>query len=123
MVQVSIPRGAPLAGIALLALAAAVLLSVVLHPVVGIMGALLGFLVLTLGSVGAAAYRGRQRPAVRPARLPGPVAQRSVQIADGVTRQALVVPQTQTDDLQLVLTVDGYMLVNERGEVVYKLNR
>jgi hypothetical protein len=121
MVQISIPRGAPLAGIALLALAAAVLLGLALHPAVGVLGALLGLLVLAFALVGVA-YRGRSRPlAARPARLPGPVAQRSVQLAGGLTRQAQVV--TQTDGFQFVLTVDGYMLVDDRGQVVYKLKR
>jgi hypothetical protein len=124
MVQVSMPRGAPLAVIAMLALAAVVLVIAVLYPAAQVLMALLAVLVLGLGSVAAVSYRAeRRRPAVRPARLPGPVAQRSVQTAPGVTRQALVVPHQGADDLQLVLTVEGYQLVNDRGEVVYTLKR
>jgi hypothetical protein len=49
--------------------------------------------------------------------------QRGVVAADGMARQALVVPATAVDGYQAVLTIDGYMLVNVEGRVVYALNR
>ncbi len=50
-----------------------------------------------------------------------PAAQRTVYAADGSTRQALLVPIPQTDDFELVLTVEGYALVDESGRVVYRM--
>jgi hypothetical protein len=50
-------------------------------------------------------------------------AQRSVMLADGAARQALVVPAAAVDGYQAVLTVDGYALVNAEGRVVYALSR
>jgi len=52
-----------------------------------------------------------------------PRAQRGVWMADGTARQALVVPTTAVDGYQAVLTIDGYVLVNAEGRVVYALNR
>jgi len=49
--------------------------------------------------------------------------QRSVVLADGTARQALVVPATRVDGYQTVLTINGYALVNAEGRVVYALNR
>ena len=50
-------------------------------------------------------------------------AQRSVVLADGTARQALVVSATAVDGYQTVLTINGYALVNAEGRVVYALNR
>jgi hypothetical protein len=50
-------------------------------------------------------------------------AQRSVMLADGTARQALVVPATAVDGYQTVLTINGYALVNAEGRVVYPLGR
>ena len=50
-------------------------------------------------------------------------AQRSVLLADGIARQALVVPAAAVDGYQTVLTINGYALVNAEGRVVYKLSR
>ena len=52
-----------------------------------------------------------------------PRAQRSVMLADGAVRQALVVPAAAVDGYQAVLTVDGYALVNTEGQIVYALSR
>jgi hypothetical protein len=50
-------------------------------------------------------------------------AQRSVMLADGTARQALVVPADAINGYQAVLTINGYALVNAQGRVVYTLNR
>ena len=50
-------------------------------------------------------------------------AQRSVVLADGTARQALVMPAAAIDGYQTVLTINGYALVNAEGRVVYALNR
>ena len=52
-----------------------------------------------------------------------PRAQRTITAADGVARQALVVPAAAVDGYQAVLTIDGYALVNAEGRAVYALNR
>lgn len=49
---------------------------------------------------------------------PEPLVQRAIATPSGEVRQAIVVPVTQAEGYQLVLTVDGYMLLNERGDVV-----
>jgi hypothetical protein len=50
-------------------------------------------------------------------------AQRSVVLADGTARQALVVPANAIEGYQTVLTINGYALVNAEGRVVYALSR
>jgi hypothetical protein len=50
-------------------------------------------------------------------------AQRSVVLADGTVRQALVVPTAASNGYQAVLTVNGYALVNAEGRVVFALSR
>jgi len=50
-------------------------------------------------------------------------AQRSVVLADGTARQALVVSADVIDGYQTVLTINGYALVNAEGRVVYALSR
>src|SRR5262245_48354863 len=52
-----------------------------------------------------------------------PVPQRSVSFAAGVTQSALVVPMQRADGYEMVLTVDGYMLIDQTGQVVYRLKR
>jgi hypothetical protein len=49
--------------------------------------------------------------------------QRGVLMGDGTLRQALVVPATATEGYQVVLTIDGYALINDEGRVVCALNR
>jgi hypothetical protein len=49
--------------------------------------------------------------------------QRSVVLADGTARQALVVPADAINGYQTVLTINGYALVNAESRVVYMLNR
>jgi hypothetical protein len=62
--------------------------------------------------VGGAAYAARE-----------PRAQRTVLLADGTARQAQVVPVPAVEGYQVVLTIDGYALVNDDGRIVYALNR
>ena len=52
-----------------------------------------------------------------------PMPQRSISIAEGVTQSALVVPIKRADGFEMVLTVDGYMLIDQTGQVVYRLKR
>lgn len=60
------------------------------------------------------------RPTARFAAF-APAAQRSVTMQDGTARSARVVPLAQEADLQLVLTVRGYALVDQEGRVVHSL--
>ena len=69
--------------------------------------------------------RGQALAASPPAstyRIGVPRAQRGVWIADGRLRQAQVLPVAAVDGYQTVLTIDGYMLVNAAGRVVYTLS-
>jgi hypothetical protein len=52
-----------------------------------------------------------------------PRVQRSILMADGTPRQALVVPAESANGYQTVLTIDGYALANTEGRVVYALSR
>jgi len=52
-----------------------------------------------------------------------PRVQRGVWTADGTQRQAQILPVTAVDGYQAVLTIDGYVLINAEGRVVYALNR
>jgi len=52
-----------------------------------------------------------------------PMPQRSISTADGVTQSALVVPIKRADGYEMVLTVDGYMLIDQTGQEVYRLRR
>jgi hypothetical protein len=52
-----------------------------------------------------------------------PVAQRSISTAEGATRSALVTGIEQTDGYQMVLTIDGYRLIDANGQVVYTLKQ
>lgn len=62
-------------------------------------------------------------PAISVDPTTAPRAQRGVLAADGTERQALVVPAAAAEGYQTVLTIDGYVLVNAEGRVVYTLNR
>jgi hypothetical protein len=47
--------------------------------------------------------------------------QRLITTRNGQTRQAKVVPMQHMNGHELVLTVDGYMLVNEQGRVIHAI--
>jgi hypothetical protein len=55
------------------------------------------------------------------ARQRQPIRVRSIVLPDQTTRTAQVIPVEQADDLQFVLTVDGYMVVDGAGRAVYRL--
>jgi len=55
---------------------------------------------------------------VRPTML-----QRVVYTPGGTARQGIVVPVRGVDGYTTVLTTDGYKLVNDRGQIVYSLER
>jgi hypothetical protein len=52
-----------------------------------------------------------------------PMAQRIISSADGATQPALIVPIERNDGYEMVLTVDGYRLIDDVGRVVYTLKR
>jgi len=52
-----------------------------------------------------------------------PRVQRGVWAANGMQRQAQILPVAAVDGYQAVLTIDGYALINAEGRVVYALNR
>ena len=109
--------------IAALGMATIVALS---HPLAGILAILLivGLLPVLpqwLGSVDATRPHGASTRGIPFPRPTVPLAQRIILTPDGETRPAQVVSLTQSDDHQLVLTVKGYMLLNENGQVIYTL--
>jgi hypothetical protein len=52
-----------------------------------------------------------------------PVAQRTISSAEGTVQPALVVPIERDDGYDMVLTVEGYKLIDEAGQVVYTLKQ
>jgi hypothetical protein len=52
-----------------------------------------------------------------------PVAQRTISSAEGAMQPALVAPIERDDGYEMVLTVEGYKLVDRTGQVVYTLKR
>jgi hypothetical protein len=52
-----------------------------------------------------------------------PVAQRTISTAEGVTQSALVTPIERKDGYEMVLTVEGYKLIDQSGKVVHTLKR
>jgi hypothetical protein len=124
VVQVSLPRRRSWAGIAwLLASAAGVLIALAL-------GYTLVLWVMLAATALAARLFLREVAPDSQAAQPAPTgasqaahAQRGVWTADGIARQALIVPAETVEGYQTVLTLDGYALVNAEGRVVYALNR
>jgi hypothetical protein len=52
-----------------------------------------------------------------------PTAQRTISNAEGATQSALIMPIERDDGYEMVLTVEGYKLVDQAGQVVYTLRR
>ena len=52
-----------------------------------------------------------------------PVAQRTISSAEGTEQPALVAPIERDDGYEMVLTVEGYKLIDQAGQVVYTLKR
>jgi hypothetical protein len=52
-----------------------------------------------------------------------PMAQRTISSAAGTEQPALVASIERDDGYQMVLTVEGYKLIDEAGQVVYTLKR
>ena len=52
-----------------------------------------------------------------------PMAQRTISNVEGATQSALVAPIERSDGYEMVLTVEGYKLIDEAGQVVYTLKR
>ena len=52
-----------------------------------------------------------------------PVAQRTISSAEGAMQSALVAPIERDDGYEMVLTVEGYKLVDRSGQIVYTLKR
>lgn len=98
-------------------LAAALLLAGAAPAALALGAALLGG--LALSQTRALRQPAPARAAARPA-LPA-TEQRTVYTPDGAERRAVVVQGAQTDGYELVLTVEGYALVDEFGKVVYRL--
>ena len=63
----------------------------------------------------------REPRAADTTRTPSP--RRTIYGADGTEQEAFVVPVQGIDGYQTVLTAEGYMLVNDHGEIVYTLAR
>ena len=52
-----------------------------------------------------------------------PMAQRTISDAEGATQSALVAPIERGDGYEMVLTVEGYKLIDQAGQGVYTLKR
>jgi hypothetical protein len=121
MVHVQAQRHRSWAGIVWLN---AVALGVLIAALSGSLVVLLVVASIALASLLALGAGLAHRAPSAPARIAwAPVPQRSVSIAEGVTQSALVVPITQAGSYEMVLTVDGYMLIDQSGQVVYRLKR
>jgi hypothetical protein len=106
------------------ALVASLLLVVLLLP--GAAFAALGLGAGLIGTLALGQARALRRPAkVRPVARAAlqPAEQRTIYSPDGAERRALVVQGAQTDGYELVLTVEGYALVDEFGKIVYRLRQ
>jgi len=102
----------------------AVALGVLVAAIAGSLMILLVVASIALASIialGAGVASGAPSASARIAWVPVP--QRSVSIAEGVTQSAQVVPMKRADGYEMVLTVDGYMLIDQTGQVVYRLKR
>ncbi|HEU5103135.1 MAG TPA: hypothetical protein VFU22_29140 [Roseiflexaceae bacterium] len=124
MVQASLPRRRTwtsttwlIASTAAMLIALALGYTLMLWAIV-VIAALSG--VLLLGGGASARAAGQPAPA---GAGQAPQAQREVWKTDGTIQQALIVPAQATEGYQTVLTIDGYVLVNAEGQVVYALNR
>lgn len=108
---------------AVVSVAAGLLLLAVLLPLAALAATLTLALLVGLTVVGQIRAQRRTLAARSRATRAGiqPAAQRTIYAADGSTRQALLVPIPQTDDFELVLTIEGYALVDESGRVVYRM--
>lgn len=98
-------------------LAVALLLPGAALVALGLGTGLLG--VLALGQTRALRQPAPARAVARPALQASE--QRTIYNPDGTERRAMVVQGVQTDGYELVLTVEGYALVDEFGKVVYRL--
>jgi hypothetical protein len=52
-----------------------------------------------------------------------PMVQRTISSAEGTAQPALVAPIERDDGYEIVLTVEGYKLLDEAGQVVYTLKQ
>ena len=123
MTYLSSLRGAAWAGPTLIALMTiGAIAGIALHLPTVMLIMLIGALVLALTISVPTARRERTATVAATPRVttiaPESLAQRTVVIASGEVRQALVIPVEQVEGYQLVLTVDGHVLLNERNEVV-----
>ena len=123
VVHITARRSLLRAGIVLLAvLAGTTALLLAIYALAGLQAVLLAALAVpaTLAVLAARPQRRRAAPEVYPAR-----AQRTVELEDGSLRQAIIVPVEQAggqaDGRQMVLTAEGYMIVDAAGRVIYKL--
>ena len=121
MIHAEVPRRRPWVGIIWLATIALGALLVALHLYAGLLlavsAALLATYVATLRPIMPQTFR-PQRPANPTWKA---MAQRSIMAADGVEQAALVTPVAGESGHTMVLTVEGYKLVDEAGRVVYTL--
>jgi len=70
------------------------------------------------------AYRAPAARSREPRRIAWPpMAQRTVATPEGFEQAALVIPIERNDGYEMVLTADGYKLVDAAGRVVYALKR
>ena len=121
MIQAQAPRHRPWVGMVWLS---AVALGVLVAAITGSLMILLVVASIALASIIALGAGVASRAPSASARIAWvPVPQRSVSIAEGVTQSAQVVPMKRADGYEMVLTVDGYMLIDQTGQVVYRLKR
>jgi hypothetical protein len=124
MIHAEAPRRRPWAGIAWMTAFAA-------GGVVTLINISAGLLLIAFCTVLALVYIARPRllisraPAAaqrRPAHIAWqPMAQRTIVTADGAEQSALVAPIGESDGYEMVLTIDGYKLVDQAGRVMYTL--
>jgi hypothetical protein len=123
MIHAEIPRRRPWVGVIWLVAIALGALLVALHLYAGVLLALSAALVATYIAALQPSMPRAARPRAAPRPAWQPAAQRTIVTADGAEQSALVAPVAGESDLTMVLTVEGYKLVDEAGRVVYALKR
>jgi hypothetical protein len=107
--------------ILLIALGVVLVLTGAAYLVAGLGAALAVALALPALLVAGLGGAARTRRAARRVAPSAGRAQRAVLLADGSARQAIVVPLERPQSEQLVLTAEGYLLLNAEGRPIHRI--
>jgi hypothetical protein len=126
MIHAEISRSRPWAGIAWVA-------ALMIGGLIALINIYAGMLLIAFSTALLVGYAALQWSRTLPASVASysappraawqPMEQRTIATAEGVEQTALVIPIEQAAGYEMVLTVDGYKLVDGTGRVVYALKR